>query len=71
MYALARVDGQPVVVFVDRAERDPSTLQEPTEGLHLFRRPLGGLVLYELTPLEYPALLEQFFLPSDGGGGVG
>ena len=32
-------------------------------GLHLFRRELGGLVLYELSPLAEPQLLTLFIIP--------
>ncbi len=62
---LAEVEGHKVVVFVDRLERDTAQPGPGTEGLNLFRRELGGLVLYEMTPLEEPALL-GWFNQSDG-----
>ncbi len=58
---LARAGGEPVVVFVDRIERDQP--QSAPEGLHLHRRRIGRLVLYELSPLEEPAVLPWFFNP--------
>ena len=62
---MARVDGEPVMVFVERLDRDrappaPSDLS----GLHLYRKELAGLVLYELTPLDSPHVMD-FFYPVD------
>ena len=60
---LARVDGLPVMVFVDRAEADPHpALSCGSEELHLFRKELGPLVLYELTPLDQPRVMEYLRL---------
>lgn len=60
---LARVDGQPVIVFVDRLSADthPELPANETK-LHLFRRELGPLVLYELTPHELPKVNEFLHL---------
>ncbi len=58
---LATAGGEPVVVFVDRIERDHP--QPVPEGLHVHRRQLGRFVLYELSPLEEPAVLPWFFNP--------
>ena len=58
---LATAGGEPVVVFVDRIERDQP--QSAPEGLHLHRRQIDRLVLYELSPLEEPAVLPWFFNP--------
>ena len=56
---LARVDGVPVMVFVDRtsADTDPK-LDQSRAGLHLFRKELGSLVLYEVTPLAEPRVMD-------------
>ncbi len=62
---MATVDGSPVVVFIDRVERDHS--QPQPEGLHLHRRRIGKLVLYELSSAEQPAVLPWFFNPDAGG----
>jgi hypothetical protein len=59
---LARTAGKPVIVFIDRAEvagGDP----EPPAGLNLFHRRIGPLVLYELTPLGYPSVMDSLVLP--------
>ena len=62
---LARVDGVPVMVFVDRtsADTDPK-LDQGRVGLHLFRKELGSLVLYEVTPLGEPRVMD-YLIPAD------
>ncbi len=62
---LATVDGIPVVVFVDRVEVDHP--QPQPEGLFLHRRRIDKLVLYELSPLEQPAVLQWFSNPDNKG----
>lgn len=61
-YLLARAGGSPVVVFVDRIERDhrPAPL---SPDLHLHRRTIGQLVLYEVSTQESPVLLDRFYDP--------
>ncbi|MCH8212041.1 MAG: hypothetical protein IIB99_11815 [Planctomycetes bacterium] len=63
VYLLAEVNDEPVVVFIDRVEADPGQTVDETSGLNLFNRRLGLLVLYELSPLEKPALLQLFYDP--------
>ena len=63
VYLLAEVNDEPVIVFMDRVERDSGPTVDETSGLNLFSRRLGLLVLYELSPLEKPALLQLFFDP--------
>lgn len=59
---LARVDGQPVLVFVDKASADTHPAEpSATSGLHLFRKELGPLVLYELTPLDHPSVMDYLY----------
>jgi len=60
---LARVQGVPVMIFVDRLERDHDTDRAVPPGLSLFRRELGSLVLYELTPQREPGLLNHLKRP--------
>lgn len=64
---LARVQGRDVMVFVDRIERDPDRTAADEAGLHLFRRRIGRLVLYEMTPLEQPFVLDLLHDPGDNG----
>ena len=60
---LARVDGFPVMVFVDRAFADTHpSLASGENSLHLFRKELGPLVLYELTPLDQPRVSDYLYL---------
>jgi len=63
LHLLARVGDRPVLVLVDRAERDGSFAPPADSGLHLHRRAIEDLVIYELTPHEAPALLEHFRIP--------
>ncbi len=51
---LCKVDGQPVMVFVDRldADQQSSAITAAGDGLRVFRSELAGLVLYEVTPLK-------------------
>ena len=58
---LARAGGREVMAFVDWTHRDWEL--DPVPGFHLFRRPVGRLVLYELTPLDHPSLLGSFYDP--------
>ncbi len=64
-YMLAKVDNANVMVFVDREECSSNVgLADSKSGLHLFTRNVGGLTLYELTPLEQPKLLSLFYEPT-------
>lgn len=63
MVLLTKVDGRGVVALVDRADRETRRLRVPEGELTLHRRELGDLVIYELTPLDGPHLLERFFVP--------
>lgn len=55
---MATVDGEHSVVLVDRLMNDKPLSVRPGSGLNLFRRELGTLVLYEITPLPKPRLLD-------------
>jgi hypothetical protein len=69
---LCLVDGQPVIVFVDRAEAD-QTIAATGGGnaLKVFREERDGLVFYEVTPLEMPRVTKYLApLSSTGGGPV-
>jgi hypothetical protein len=60
---LARVDGLPVMVFVDRARADTHPTLAPGETkLHLFRKETGPLVIYELTPFHRPKVSDYLHL---------
>jgi hypothetical protein len=57
---LARVDGREVVVLMDRSESQCRTVREAA-GLHVFKRTLAGVIMYEISPRETPALLGRFY----------
>lgn len=63
MTYLARVQDKPVVVFVDKLTKDTHPKLPPNSGLNLFRKELGRLVLYEVTPLAKPHVLDLFYVP--------
>lgn len=61
---LARVEGEPILVFVDTQKRD-AKLENPSwlSGLKLFRLELGELVLYEVSPFSEARVLNSFYIP--------
>jgi hypothetical protein len=65
---LGEAEGRRLIVFIDRAEEDlgPSVPEE--SNLHVFRRELGELVLYELSPLDEPRFLQHFYDPDEEDG---
>lgn len=56
---LARVRGEPVVVLLDRASAD-RVMGSQSGDLHLHRRELGGVVMYELSPFDAPGVITRF-----------
>lgn len=61
---LGRVDGTPVMIFVDRLSSDYGPPPPPPPNLQLFRREIGDLVLYEVTPFDRPNILPYFYTPA-------
>ncbi|MCC6493742.1 MAG: hypothetical protein IT424_12070 [Pirellulales bacterium] len=65
---LGRVDGQPVMVFVDRAAADqPGAAAGGDASLRIFRAQRDGLVFYEVTPLG-EARLTDYLAPVERRG---
>ena len=60
MYLLARANGEPVVVMIDRAGYDRPVEVDSASGLHVYRKQIGDAVFYEVSPLDAPAVLDQF-----------
>lgn len=57
---LCRVDHQPVIVFVDRAEADQAIAMAGADAtLRVFREERAGLVFYEVTPFAEPRMMKQ------------
>ncbi len=72
VHMLGQAVGADIIVFVGRVEHDKPMPDVSADGLHLFRRQIDDLVLYELTPLSQPELLEFFVradVPETGKGG--
>jgi hypothetical protein len=67
MFLLAWVQGEKVLVLVDQAGSDRGQALPPESRLHLFRRQVGNLVLYECTPLDQPYVLDNFYIPDLSG----
>lgn len=66
---LCRVDGQPVMTFVDRASADQPHLAKAGDSkLNVFRQERDGLVYYEVTPLDEPQAI-PLFAPATAEGG--
>lgn len=66
---MARVDGQDVLVFMDRdpaltGEGNTLELGPAPAGHRLFKRTLGPLILYELTPFDHPRVLDACYIPA-------
>jgi hypothetical protein len=56
---LGYADQVPIMVFVDRLNEDrPVVGGKLPQGLHLHRKQLGKLVMYEVSPLAQPMLLD-------------
>jgi hypothetical protein len=66
MMLLARVDGEPVMVFIDRLNRDTNPTLAEDSPLTLHQTTIGSLVLYEMSPFGRPRVLEYFHEPTLG-----
>lgn len=63
MMLLTRVEGVDVLVLMDKTSRD-RRLKPPTgSSLKIFRREIGPLVTYEVTPLDQPKVLPTLRQP--------
>jgi len=63
---LALVDSDEVIVFVDELVNDRDIEPPPeSSGLRLYRKELGSLVLYEITPRGRACFLDAFELKLD------
>ncbi len=57
---LCEVDDRPVMVFVDRSTQDDSiAVQNKATDLNVFRKVLGPLVIYEVTPWPEARMLDS------------
>ena len=60
---LTLVHGEKVIVFIDRPGQYQDSELAGNSNLHIFRREVGKLVLYEVTPLDKPYVLDSFYDP--------
>lgn len=56
---LARSDGEPVVVVMDRVDRDAPVTIDPASELHLHRTERAGVVFYEVSPFTEPRVITR------------
>ncbi len=65
---LCLIDGQRVMVFVDRLSADRTSASDSTiKKLHVFRHERDGLVFYEVTPLDRPRAIDYLAPLSNPG----
>lgn len=57
MFLITRVDQQPVLVLLDKAQFDRELELPPESNLHLHRRELQGVIMYEISPLTEPRVI--------------
>lgn len=63
---LCLVDGQPVIVLVDRASADrPDAMQNGDPNLHVFRKERDGLVFYEVTTFKLSQVIDYLAIAED------
>jgi hypothetical protein len=65
IYLLARVGNERVLVFVDKLERVETAPTVDDPSLRVHRRVVDDLVLYEVSPLAEPSVIEYFFNPEN------
>jgi hypothetical protein len=63
MGMLGTADGKQVLIVVDQAANDSKVQMNRPGDLKLYRRQIGSLMLYEITPLDQPKLLDMFYQP--------
>jgi len=64
MILMARVENDDILVFMDRAENDRGLkLDDDPCNMKIFRKQVGGIVLYEVTTREAPAVLDAAVIP--------
>ncbi len=66
MILLTNVGDAKVMVLMDRASSDRKLEPDPTGRLSAFRRKVGDLVLYEVTPLKAPTVIDHLYDPRQG-----
>lgn len=60
---LVEAAGEKVVVLFDRLTADRALSVPPASGLNIFRREIGNLVAYEVTPADRARVLDLIYIP--------
>ena len=63
MILLTNVGPARVMVLMDQARSDRTLAADPASKLSVFRRQIGELVVYEVTPLEQPKVIGHLYNP--------
>ncbi len=64
---LSEAADEEIIVFIDRLDQDSDTKLVAQSGLYLHRKVIGELVLYELSPLDSPRVIQHFHDPDAEG----
>jgi hypothetical protein len=64
MIMMTKVGDAYPIVLMDRAADDRTLTLKPGSKLHLFRRQVGPIVAYEVTPLETPRIVDLLREPA-------
>jgi hypothetical protein len=59
MMLLAKVDSKEVLVMMDRAASDRPLTLPPGSSLHLYRKVVGPIVNYEISPFDAARIVER------------
>jgi hypothetical protein len=66
MILLTDVGQAKVLVLMDQLSSDRTVEQDPSGKLSVFRREVDGLVLYEVSPLDKPRVIDHLHAPTGG-----
>lgn len=64
MILMAKAQGKNVIVLFDKTSQDRRVKVPESSGLHVYRREVQGLVLYEVSPLDQPHVLDAVRPPA-------
>lgn len=57
MYLISRVEQQPVLVLIEKSQYDREIKLPADSPLHLHRRQVKDVVMYEVSPLDAPHVI--------------
>ncbi len=63
---MAKAEGREVIVLMDKVEHDRAMPPPTAAGLHLHRRVVGRMVVYEVSHAATPVILDKVYDPEAG-----